>query len=78
MGAPSGRLSQGCVGSAGLPVPGQQFVVALRGLVWKARDAGSPVVGEVVQMAARAVQDIATAEDKATRPEQVTRRLGER
>ena len=27
---------------------------------------------------ARAVQDIAATEDKATRPEQVTRRLGER
>ena len=55
----------------------REIVVALRGLVWKARDAGSPVDGTLVQMAADAVQGIAAAEGRATRPRQVTRRLGE-
>lgn len=56
----------------------RQIVVSLRSLVAKARDAGSPVTGDIVQMAARAVQDIAAAEGRVTRPEQVMRRLGER
>ena len=58
--------------------PLREIVVALKGLVCKAREAGSPAAGDVMQMAARAVQDIDAAETKATRPEQVTRRLGDR
>ena len=57
----------------------RQIVVALRGLVFKARDAGSPASADVLTMAAHAVQDIASAEDKGhTRPpEQVVKRVGQ-
>ena len=55
----------------------REIVASFKGLVWKARAAGSPAAGNVMQMAANAVQDIAPAESRATRPEQVTRRLGE-
>ncbi len=56
----------------------RQIVAALRGLVFKAKDAGSPASADVLSMAAHAVQDIASAEDKmpACRPEQAVRRLG--
>ena len=55
----------------------REIVVYLKGLVWKGRDAGSPAAGDVMQIAAKAVQDIAAVEGRATRPKQVTRRLGE-
>ena len=56
----------------------RQIVAALRGLVFKARDAGSPASADVLTMAAHAVQDIASVEDKGhTRPEQVVRRVGQ-
>lgn len=42
----------------------RQIVASLRGLVFKARDAGSPVSADVLTMAAGAVQDAASAEDK--------------
>jgi hypothetical protein len=49
----------------------REIVTAVRAKVWKARDAGPPVTAEMEQ-------DTAPAEGRATRPEQVTRRLGER
>lgn len=57
----------------------RQIVAALRGLVFKARDAGFPASADVLTMAASAVQDIASAEGKkepARRPEQAVRRFG--
>ena len=57
----------------------RQIVAALRGLVFKARDAGSPASADVLTMAAHAVQDIASVEDKAPprQPEQAVRRAGQ-
>ena len=58
----------------------REIVVTLRGLVWKARDAGAPVASDVLTMAAGAVQDMARAEKGAepvAGPEQTVRRMRE-
>lgn len=57
----------------------RRIVAALRGLVFKARDAGSSASADALTMAAGVVQDIASAERKgpARRPGDVVRRLGE-
>lgn len=54
----------------------RQIVVALRGLVFKARDAGSPTSAAVITMAARVVQDIASTDGPVQRPTGAVRKLG--
>lgn len=55
----------------------RQIVAALRGLVFKARDAGSPPAATVLTMAAGAVQDIASAQDGelVRRSEQIVQQM---
>lgn len=55
----------------------RQIVTALRGLVFKAKDAGSPASADVLTMAAHAVQDIASVKDRvpAHKPEHAAHQL---
>ena len=58
-------------------VPILRQIAALRGLVFKARDAGSPASADVLTMAAHAVQGIASVEERMPvhKPEHAAHKL---